>query len=51
MIRIEEVIVRIAERELVGDRRDLVPPIKFSPQLVVGERFDELSLRLDGPTW
>lgn len=51
MIGIEEVVVRVSERELVSDRWDLVPSVKVPPQVVVGERLDKLSLRLDGPTW
>lgn len=51
VIRIQKVIVGISERKLVSDRRDLVPSVKVPPQLAVGERLDELSLRLNGSTW
>lgn len=50
MIRVKEVIICITEGKLVGDRGDLIPSVKVPPQLVVGERLDEVSLRFDRAT-
>lgn len=51
MVCIEEVIVCIAERKLVGHGRYFVLAVVVPPQLVVGEGLYEFSLRLDGSAW
>lgn len=51
MVCIEEVIVCIAERKLVGHGWYLVLAVVVPPLLVVGEGLYEFSLRLDGPAW